>query len=190
MFGLAVFGAVKCRLAAGTIGKGNIRFAADRTFGSRSHFDSIVSADRGGRRLAGGIQCVIKHSISNYLVCNLLAVRLLRWGPCPLPCINNRYFRLVPSGFTVHIELDCKSGYKPSAVQNYVYGKVHVVDRSSHFSEKSRFQVPLPDRSTACQGHDRVPRAGREPRAAPLADTPSGSVQHRQRVTEVRLYST
>lgn len=59
VFGLAVFGAVTCRPAAGTIGKENIRFAADRTFGSRSHFDSIVSAGRGGRRLAGGIQCVI-----------------------------------------------------------------------------------------------------------------------------------
>lgn len=32
-----------------------------------------------------------KHSLSNYMVCNLLAVRLLRRGPCPLPCINNRY---------------------------------------------------------------------------------------------------
>lgn len=45
VFGLAVFGAVTCRPAAGTIGKGNIRSAADRTFGSRSHFDSIVGAD-------------------------------------------------------------------------------------------------------------------------------------------------
>lgn len=106
-----------------------------------------------------------KHSLSNYMVCNLLAVRLLRRGPCPLPCIDNRNFRLVPSGITVHIELDCESGYKPSAVQNYIYGKVHVVDRSSHFSEKSRFQVPLPDHSTACQGHDTMPSAGREPRA-------------------------
>lgn len=99
------------------------------------------------------------------MVCNLLAVRLLRRGPCPLPCIDNRNFRLVPSGVTVHIELDCESGYKPSAVQNYIYGKVHVVDRSSHFSEKSRFQVPLPDHSTACQGHDTMPSAGRVPRA-------------------------
>lgn len=104
-----------------------------------------------------------KYSLSNYMVCNLLAVRLLRRGPCPLPCINNRYFRLVPSGVTVHIELECESGYKPSAVQNYIYGKV--VDRSSHFSEKSRFQVPLPDRWSACQGHDTMPSAGREPRA-------------------------
>lgn len=106
-----------------------------------------------------------KHSLSNYMVCNLLAVRLLRRGPCPLPCIDNRNFRLVPSVVTVHIELDCESGYKPSAVQNYIYGKVHVVDRSTHFSEKSRFQVPLPDHSTACQGHDTMPSAGRVPRA-------------------------
>lgn len=103
-----------------------------------------------------------KHSLSNYMVCNLLAVRLLRRGPCPLPpaCIDNWNFRLVPSGVTVHIELDCKSGYKPSAVQNYIYGKV--AERSSHFSEKSRFQVPLPDR---CQGHDTMPSAGHGPRA-------------------------